>query len=94
MEARELNDFEARLRREGYQEVSTVEMKPGQTNPTHSHDFDAEALIVAGDITISCDGSARCYRAGDVFKLAAGTPHEEAIGAAGVRYLVGRRRND
>jgi mannose-6-phosphate isomerase-like protein (cupin superfamily) len=93
MQARELGDFEARLKREGYQEVTTVEMTPGQRNPTHTHDFDAQALILDGDITISCDGKPRRYTSGDVFSLAAGTPHEEAIGGAGVRYLVGRRRS-
>jgi quercetin dioxygenase-like cupin family protein len=86
-------DFAAGLRREGYQEVTTVEMKPGQVNPTHSHDFDAKALILKGDITIACGGDAKRYAAGDVFQVVAGTPHDERIGAEGVSYLVGRRRN-
>jgi quercetin dioxygenase-like cupin family protein len=84
--------FEAGLRREGYQEVTTVEMKPMQVNPTHSHDFDAKALILSGDITITCGSEAKRYVAGDVFQLAAGTPHVEHVGERGVGYLVGRRR--
>ena len=85
-------EFAAVLRNEGYQEVTTVEMKPGQRNATHSHDFDAKALVLTGDITITCGSDARRYAKGDVFQLGAGTPHVEDIGAQGVSYLVGRRR--
>jgi hypothetical protein len=33
----------------------------------------------------------RTYRAGDEFCMKAGCPHVEDVGAAGVKYLVGRR---
>jgi len=85
-------EFETGLRRDGYQEVARVEMKPGQHNPSHVHEFDAKALILAGDITITCGAEVRRYREGDVFQLSAGTPHVEQIGGDGVSYLVGRRR--
>src|SRR4029078_9097118 len=72
-------EFETGLRRDGYQGVSRVEMKPGQHNPDHAHDFDAKALILAGDITITCGEEVRCYRAGDVVPLAAGPPQRAQI---------------
>jgi quercetin dioxygenase-like cupin family protein len=85
-------DFEARLRREGYGEVVTAEMKPGERRAEHAHDYEVEALVLDGEITLACDGEERSYRAGDIFRMAAGRPHEERVGEKGVRYLVGRRR--
>ena len=85
-------DFEARLRREGYREVVTAEMKPREHRAEHAHDYEVEALILDGEITLACGGEERTYRAGDIFRMAAGRPHEERVGDTGVRYLVGRRR--
>jgi quercetin dioxygenase-like cupin family protein len=85
-------EFEARLRDDGFTEVVTAVVEPNETRPAHAHDYDVEALVLEGDITLTCDGAARTYRVGDTFGMAAGRPHAEAIGSSGVRYLVGRRR--
>ncbi|APW38940.1 hypothetical protein RD110_18450 [Rhodoferax koreense] len=57
----------------------------------HAHDFDACALILEGEITLTLAGVATTYAAGDVFRVPAGQVHEEQAGAAGVQYLAGRR---
>jgi quercetin dioxygenase-like cupin family protein len=49
------------------------------------------ALVLEGDITLTVQGEARTYRAGDEFSMKAGCAHVEDIGAQGVKYLVGRR---
>jgi quercetin dioxygenase-like cupin family protein len=86
-------EFKARLEREGYQEIATAEMRPSETRPPHAHDFDVAALVLEGEITLTCGDVAKTYRTGDSFTMKAGLPHAEAVGPNGFRYLVGRRRN-
>jgi quercetin dioxygenase-like cupin family protein len=85
-------EFEAALRRDGFAEIATGEMKPNEKRPAHSHDYAVRALVTHGDISLDCAGGRRRYGVGDVFTLAAGEEHAEAIGESGVRYIVGRRR--
>lgn len=83
--------FEARLKREGYPEIRTNALPPHRHNPEHTHDFDVLALVLEGDITLTIEGRARTYRAGDEFTMKAGCAHVEDVGPQGVKYLVGRR---
>jgi quercetin dioxygenase-like cupin family protein len=85
-------EFKTRLRREGFTEVVAGEMTPNEHRDSHAHDYDVLGLVLRGDITLTCGGAARTYRAGDDFAMAAGIPHVEDVGADGVRYLAGRRR--
>jgi quercetin dioxygenase-like cupin family protein len=84
--------FRKTLAEEGYAEGRVVEWGPNHFNDTHVHDFSAKVLVLDGEITVACeDGRTTTCRAGDTFQLAAGTPHLERIGAAGVRFLSGRK---
>ena len=84
-------DFESTLRAEGYQETREGAMAADRVNPEHTHDFDARVLVLDGEIAIACGGVERTYRSGDMFAMAAGTPHAERCGPNGVRYFVGCR---
>jgi quercetin dioxygenase-like cupin family protein len=84
-------EFEAELRREGYEpDVGTL--APNRRNAEHAHDYDVKALVLEGEITLACAGNRRTYRGGDIFVMAAGLPHLEEVGSTGVSYVVGRRR--
>ena len=83
--------FEARLRSEGFPEIRTNQLAPSWHNAEHSHAFDVLALVLDGEITLTVDGKARLYRAGEEFSMRAGCKHVEDVGPNGVRYLVGRR---
>ena len=83
--------FHAGLRADGFADAVLVERQPGYSLESHAHPFDARALITAGDITLTVDGVATRYAAGDVFRLPAGTVHLESAGPDGVTYLSGRR---
>lgn len=83
-------EFERKLANDGYSAVLR-ELSAGTVNAEHSHPWDVRALVTKGDITLTVDGAATCYRAGDVFTMAAGCPHHEAVGADGVSYIAGRR---
>jgi quercetin dioxygenase-like cupin family protein len=85
-------EFEASLRADHYGEIVTVEKPVGYSMGDHQHPFDACALITAGAISITVQGVERAYGVGDIFRLAAGTPHLESAVAHGVTYLVGRRQ--
>ncbi|MGE0718182.1 MAG: cupin domain-containing protein [Alphaproteobacteria bacterium] len=83
--------FEERLKSDGYIEIERKGLPAGESRAEHAHHFDVAALVVGGDITLTCDGERRTYRAGDTFTMAAGAMHTEDVGPAGVEYVVGRR---
>ena len=83
-------EFEANLRREGY-ELREGEIKPNEHRGSHAHEFDARLFVLEGSITLVF-GADRCtYGPGDSCNVPAGTMHEEHTEADGVRYLSGRR---
>ena len=82
--------FEAKLDREGYV-AEYGELAAGTSRPLHSHGFDVAGLVLAGALTLTCNGERRTYRAGEVYTMAAGVAHAEEIGPDGFIYLVGRR---
>jgi quercetin dioxygenase-like cupin family protein len=84
-------EFEAMLAEEQFGEVVTVEREAGGSLDTHTHPFEAKALILKGELSIDTEGGGRLYRAGDIFHLAAHTPHTERYGPDGVQYVVGRK---
>ena len=84
--------FEAELRGEGYRVVHTSQA-PNLLTPNHCHDFDAKALVLGGEITITCENTPVTYRAGQCFHVPAGTPHAEQVGGVGVALRSGRRRH-
>lgn len=82
--------FEAELRRQGYT-VAYGGLRPDTANPAHAHDFDARIMVMGGEITLTRDGRAETFRAGDSCIVPAGTMHTEQVGPEGVAYLAGRR---
>jgi quercetin dioxygenase-like cupin family protein len=85
--------FEAELRRDGYQEILTRSAKPGPT-PVHTHPFDARAMVIAGEMTVTWDGGTTTCKAGDTFQLEAGREHSETYGPQGATFVVGRRTRE
>lgn len=84
------NEFEAELRRDGYQIVYNG-FRPGEVNADHSHDWDARLLILGGEISITRGGKTETFRAGDTCSVPAGERHAEHVGPQGVAYIAGRR---
>ncbi len=83
--------FSQELQREGFATITTVTREPDGFLDTHTHPFEAKALILSGEITLVCQGREQRYRPGEVFHLAQAEPHTERYGPMGVTYLVGRR---
>jgi len=83
--------FTLQLREQGFAQVTTVTREPNGFLDTHTHPFEAKALILSGEITLVCQGREQRYRPGEVFHLAMAEPHTERYGPQGVSYLVGRK---
>jgi quercetin dioxygenase-like cupin family protein len=84
------SEFEADLKREGY-EVVYGGMQAGHTNPDHAHPWQARVMVIGGEITITRNGKAETFGAGDSCAVAAGEMHAEDVGPRGVAYIAGRR---
>jgi quercetin dioxygenase-like cupin family protein len=69
-------EFEAALRREGFDDIGIKELPAAAQNQSHRHPFDAKALILEGEITLIVDGTASAYREGTVFYVPAGSVHQ------------------
>jgi mannose-6-phosphate isomerase-like protein (cupin superfamily) len=83
--------FRARSLKAGADDVLERRYAPGEIVDTHTHGFDADALITAGEMWLTYGGETRHLRPGDTFHLPHGTPHSERYGPQGTTYWVARR---
>lgn len=82
--------FEAELVGRGCPQIGIVDWPPGRISAEHAHEFTACGLILDGEFTLETCAGQQLLQAGDRFEVAAGTPHVERVGPAGVRILSGR----
>ena len=78
----------------GCDEALVREWGPDTLLETHTHAFDAEAIVVQGELWLSENGRIRHLTRGGTFRLRAGTPHAERYGPDGATYWVGRKRSN
>ena len=83
--------FEAAKRSRGFDDVVVREWKPNTVLDTHTHPFGVEALVVGGEMWLSCGDQTRHLQPGDTFALDRDVPHAERYGAEGAVYWVARR---
>ena len=84
-------DFEVGARARGFHEVVERKWAPGAVVAAHSHPFDADALVVKGEMWLTVDDVVRHLRSGDTFALDANVVHAERYGSEGAMYWVARR---
>lgn len=85
------NAFRKMLTSQGYTESSEFVMAADEFNDTHTHERDACALVLDGEIAMTTAAGDQTCRVGDTCTLAAHEPHAEKAGPAGVRLLIGLR---
>ena len=83
--------FRAEALAAGFDEVLEREWPPHKVLELHTHDFDAEAVVVRGEMWLTVDGQTRHLEPGARFSLAREVPHAERYGPAGAVYWVARR---
>lgn len=86
--------FTAEMLAVGYHEVLERHWTPLQVVDTHSHPFDAHALVVKGEMWLVEERRTQHLLVGDTFDLVHGTPHSERYGPIGATYWVARRNTD
>ncbi len=84
-------DFIQILARDGFEEMVAVTREPHGFLDTHTHPFEAKALILSGELRLRVGSAEQTYRAGQVFHLLRDEPHSERYGPDGGAYLVGRK---
>jgi quercetin dioxygenase-like cupin family protein len=89
--AASLEDFRVRADQSGADEVVERRWAAGQIVDTHTHSFDADALVTEGEMWLTVGGETRHLHAGYTFFLPSGTPHSEKYGPQGAAYWVARR---
>jgi quercetin dioxygenase-like cupin family protein len=88
-------EFESAARAQGYTEVTTREWPALTVLDTHTHPFDAKALVVSGELWLTVGGGTESQTqhltVGQRFELARNTPHNERYGPEGATFWVARR---
>lgn len=82
--------FQADALARGADEVLLRDWTPNQVVEPHSHPFNADALVVAGEMWLMVGDDTQHLLAGDTFQLPAGTLHHEKYGPEGATYWVAR----
>ena len=83
--------FRTEMIAEGFDEVLERDWAPNAVIDTHTHDFDASAIVTRGEMWLTCEGRTRHLKPGDRFTLARGVEHAERYGPEGATYWVARR---
>ena len=83
--------FTAQSLDEGFDEVLVREWQADLVLDTHTHPFDARAVLVEGHMQLIVRGQRQVLTAGDGFSLEREVPHEEIYGPQGAAYWVARR---
>lgn len=87
----EKQQFEARLKADGYTEIETKSLQPRPANEHHGHPFAIRGLVLAGTFTVSQNNVSKTYRAGEIFSVAADEEHFEEVGPEGAQIVAGRK---
>ena len=82
--------YQAEFLAKGFDEVMVRDWAAHQVAPTHTHESDANALIVKGEMWLTVGEDTRHLMAGDTFELTHGTPHSEKYGPDGATFWVAR----
>ena len=85
------DEFRRRAIERGFDEVLERAGKADFVAATHTHAFDADVLVIRGEMWLGQDGVERRLLRGDTFQVPAGTPHTERYGHEGAVYWVARR---
>lgn len=89
--APDFSEFEKQARAEGFDEVLKRTWSPGVVIDTHAHPFAVKAVVVQGEMWLSCAGETRHLRPGDSFAVERDAPHAERYGDTGATSWVARR---
>lgn len=91
MNTTDFSTFRSEALASGAEEALERTWAPNTVLDTHTHPFAASAVVVQGEMWLTCRGNTRHLLPGDRFELDRDEPHAERYGAAGATYWVARR---
>ncbi len=83
--------FQADALARGFDEVAERVWPADTEAPTHTHPFSVDALVVQGEMWLTCGGQTRHIVAGGGFQLDRAVEHAERYGPEGATYWAARR---
>ena len=87
-----LDQFRELMLTAGYDHITERGWEPNTKLEERTHPFDAIAIVIQGEMTLGVKGSEpRKLFTGDIFNIAANTPHYEQYGQNGTTYWVARK---
>jgi hypothetical protein len=88
----ESSGLERQLRQEGFRHVYVWQDGAHAFYPDHTHPVDTAHIILDGEMTLTCGGVTKNYKAGErPPDVPAGAVHSARMGAAGCQYLIGEK---
>lgn len=75
----------------GFSQPERLSREANLYNAEHTHEFDVEAFIVEGELSVTTADGVTVCKSGDRFSLARDIPHEERYGPDGAEILVAKR---
>ena len=93
MTADTFESFTSTALAEGYDEVLERHWAPDTELALHTHNFDAHAVVIQGEMWLTCDGITRHLISGDTFTIGCQVAHSERYGSQGATYWVARKNS-
>ena len=87
----DLSTFESAAGTRGFDEVAVRAWDGSAEVATHTHPFSVHALVVKGEMWLTCGGATRHLIPGDTFDLDHAVEHAERYGPEGATYWAARR---
>jgi quercetin dioxygenase-like cupin family protein len=81
----------AQLQGEGFSHTYFWADGPNTRYPEHAHREETAHIVLSGEMTLTLNGEAHLYRAGERCDVPAGAAHSAQMGRFGCRYLIGER---
>ena len=91
MQSESFEQFKDRTTEAGFGDALVREWAPDTTTQTHVHPFDVDAIVIRGEMWLTCGDTTRHFASGDRFDLARDIPHSERYGAEGATVWAARR---
>ena len=85
------SEYESRQRAQGYNEVLERRWEPGAVMATHTHAWDATAVVVQGEMWLTVGAATVHIVPGGGFEVDRGAPHAERYGSEGTTLWAARR---
>jgi len=88
----DVNELKRQLNEEGFTYTYVWEDSPDTFYSDHTHPVDTAHIILEGEMTLSCGGLTKTYKAGErPPDVPGGATHSARMGPRGCRYLIGER---